>query len=88
MAKKEEERKTLDFSVVGLKQVLRELDSERIETVYLAKDADPEIRNTVLAKCRDKEVTVETVPTMKELGQLAGIEVKAAVAGIFKESLG
>ncbi len=80
MAKKELHVKTAPFHVVGLKQVMREIDGGLSVTVYLAKDADEPIRKKVLDRCAERGIPVRYVQSMKELGQMAGIEVRAAVA--------
>lgn len=82
------ELKDLKFSVVGLKQVMKSLDAEELETVYLADDTELNIRNKVLEKSRTKNIPVVHIPTMKMLGEAAGIEVKASVAGVRRPSEG
>lgn len=72
------------FSVVGLKQVMRGLDADELETVYLADDTDLSIRNKIMEKARECGVPIVHIPNMRMLGDAAGIDVKAAVAGVAK----
>ena len=44
--------------VVGLKQVLRGLDADRLSAVYLADDAEEHIRSRVIERCRMRNVPV------------------------------
>ncbi len=68
--------------VVGAKQTRRALESGKAKTVFLAQDADPRLTDAIAALCDEKGVTVERVPSMKELGRACGISVGAAIAAI------
>lgn len=71
--------------VVGAKQVKRALDAGRVQTVFLASDADPRVTGPIAEACDEKGVRAETVPSMKELGKACGISVGAAVAATVTE---
>ncbi|MGI6152644.1 MAG: ribosomal L7Ae/L30e/S12e/Gadd45 family protein [Christensenellaceae bacterium] len=79
------ELKSTGQKVVGLKQLLRELDKENVLKVYLAVDADEEIKQKVLVAARSKSLEPVWVDTMDELGDICQIDVKTACAGILKE---
>lgn len=68
--------------IIGMKQVLRALEADMLQTVYIAEDAEPHIRERILAQCALHGTETRTVSTMKELGKACGIEVGAACAGI------
>lgn len=68
--------------VVGLKQSRRAIREGEAVKVFLAQDASGQIRREITALCRTKHVACESVPTMKELGELCGITVGAAVAAV------
>lgn len=68
--------------VVGAKQTRRALRDGRAARVFLAKDADPALTESVESMSRDQQVEVEWIPTMKELGNACGIAVGAAVAAV------
>ncbi len=69
---------------VGLKQLLRGVDFQTVEMVVLAKDADENIKTQVCEICNRQNLKLETVTSMKELGEYAGISVKASVVTLFK----
>ena len=66
--------------VVGAKQTKRALRDGRAARVFLAKDADPILTESVEAMSLEHQVEVEWIATMKELGKACGIAVGAAVA--------
>jgi large subunit ribosomal protein L7A len=72
--------------VVGLKQLLRELHKDNITKVYLAEDADQELKKKVLDAAHGKNVAIESIEKMKDLGDICKIDVQTACAGILKES--
>ena len=53
--------------VVGLKQVLRGLDADRLSAVYLADDAEEHIRSRVIERCRMRNVPVIPAESMSVL---------------------
>ena len=68
--------------VVGAKQTKRALRDGRAARVFLAKDADPILTESVEAMSLEHQVEVEWIATMKELGHACGIAVGAAVAAM------
>ena len=66
--------------VVGAKQTKRALSSGQAVAVYLAEDADPRVTEAIRELCDACGVPAYDVPSMKELGQVCGIAVGAAVA--------
>ena len=67
--------------VVGAKQAKRALRDGRAARLYMAMDADP---RPLVQEAVNRQVPVQQVPTMKELGQSCGIAVGAAVAVLLK----
>lgn len=63
---------------VGLKETKKAIASG-VERVYIAEDAPAEIKGQIEAIAADK---VFYVSTMRELGALCGIDVKATCAAI------
>ena len=63
--------------VVGTKQVLRAL-----EQVFLAMDAAPALRRQVEDRAMEKQVRLTMVVSMEELGQMCGVDVPSAAAGL------
>lgn len=68
--------------VVGAKQVRRALNAGTATRVYIAVDADPALLQPLEQLAAEKNVPVEQVPTMKQLGTDCGIAVGAAVAAL------
>lgn len=65
---------------VGVKQVLKAVKEEKVNMVYIGKDAEKSIIEDLLKLCKQKGIQITYIDTMKELGKMAGIEVKAATA--------
>lgn len=70
--------------VVGVKQVKRALNSNDIEAVFIAMDAENKITDEIAKICSDKHIQVIYVENMKELGDACGIDVNAATAALLK----
>ena len=70
--------------VVGTRRLLRAIRSGEIAEAYIAQDADLYIVRQVRQECNEAGVRMVEVPTMKELGQACGVEVKTASAGLKK----
>ena len=73
----EQERARL---AVGLKET-KKVITAGCEMVYLAEDAPDAIYDEIKKMAGDK---LSIVPTMKELGRLCGIDVKASCAALRK----
>ena len=65
---------------VGIKQVLKAAKSSDITKVYVGMDAEKRVVEELINICNEKQIEIVYIETMKELGKLAGIEVRAAVA--------
>jgi large subunit ribosomal protein L7A len=66
--------------VVGIKQTIKSIKSGEGSIVYIAKDADVKLVNSVEKLAMENSVEISYVDTMKELGKLCGIDVGAATA--------
>lgn len=65
---------------VGLKQVLKAINSDEVTKVYIGKDAEKHIIDQIKSACSNKKIEIIEINTMAKLGEMAGIEVKAAAA--------
>lgn len=65
---------------VGARQLKKALVAGKVETVFLADNADPSITEPIAELCRRQEAQVLWVRTMEDLGRACGIEVGAAAA--------
>ncbi len=68
--------------VVGAKQLKKSLQKGNARHVFLAKNADPAITESLEDLCRQYTTEVSWVATMAELGRACGIEVGAAAAAV------
>ena len=76
-----EELKTAT-KVVGIKQLRKALNAGGVQKVFIAEDADPLLTDPIAERCRQLNIPVISVPTMKQLGAACSICVGAAVAAI------
>ena len=70
--------------VVGTKQVKRALTGGKVEIVYIARDTDKKISNEIIQTCKEKQIQVIYVESMKKLGEACNIDVSAASAALLK----
>lgn len=70
---------------VGLKQSLRAVEANRVQAVYIAKDAEERVVAKIIELCREKNIEIRKAESMKALGRACGIDVGTAVAAIIKE---
>ena len=70
--------------VVGLKQSRRAISGGQARTVFLAEDASRSILEEMEMLCRQNDVPLEYVPTMRQLGRVCGLSVGSAVAVAMK----
>jgi large subunit ribosomal protein L7A len=71
--------------VVGVKQSLKAIGNGEGKVVYIAKDADNKIIDSVESLVKQFSLELIYVDTMKELGKLCGIDVGAATAVILND---
>jgi len=77
--------KVAKHKVVGAKQVLKAIERDQAETVYVADDAEQRVVKPVIEQALLKHLPVEQVASMQELGRICGIKVGAAVAAVLRE---
>ncbi|MDF2685088.1 MAG: ribosomal protein L7ae-like protein [Clostridia bacterium] len=71
--------------IVGFKQGIKAIKSEDVELVYLASDASANIVIPIMRACDDAQIsTVNREHTMIQLGEMANIDVEAAVIVVLK----
>lgn len=73
------------FRVVGTGEVIKVLNAGDAERVFVARDAEQSVIESVLKLCEEKNVEVLQVESMKELGLSCGIQVGAASAALLRE---
>ena len=72
-------------TVVGVKQTQKAITKNRAKVVLVAMDADAHVTEDLTKICQEKNVPLEKVPTMAELGTACGIHVGASAAAILKD---
>ncbi len=70
---------------VGAKQTTKMLEQERAIEVYVARNADPQMREKIVHLCERTGVPVKWIDTMEELGETCGIDIGAAMAALVNE---
>lgn len=68
--------------VVGRKQTIRLLQRNEAREVFVASDASEHFTGDIISMCKEKDVGLSFVPTMKELGELADVNVKSVAVAI------
>lgn len=81
----DESLKKNDTRVVGIKQTRKALENGSVSSVIIAKDADARVLRPIMEMCRTKNIKLNEVSTMSELGKACGIEVGAAAAAILND---
>ena len=76
---------TAAAKVVGVKQSRKAIADGRAVRVFVALDAEQRVLRPIGDLCREKNVSVEEVATMAELGKACCIDVGAAVVTILAE---
>ncbi len=76
------ELKTAKNRLVGTKQVLKAIAADEVEVLYIAKDADTDIRDKILSAASGRAISVVYADNMHDLGEVCGIEVCTACAAI------
>lgn len=66
--------------IIGAKQVKNTIKAGRASRVYVASDCDPEVSEPVVKLAEQNNVPLFFISTRKELGEMCGINVKAACA--------
>ena len=72
-------------TVAGVKQTRKAITNNRAKVVLVAMDADVHVTEVLTKACLEKDVPLEKVPTMAELGTACGIHVGASAAAILKD---
>lgn len=70
---------------VGIKQLKRAVEKEKISYIVLANDAEESFKNQVEQISQQINVKVITVPKMKELGEVVGVSVPSAVVTVISD---
>ena len=64
--------------VIGIKQSTKAIKSGDGNVLYVAKDVDARMINSLIDLAQQKNIKIVEISTMKELGKISGIEVKSS----------
>lgn len=64
--------------VIGIKQCTKLLKGGEGKVLYVAKDANAKLISPIIQLAQEKKVEIVEISTMKELGKISGIDVKAS----------
>lgn len=67
---------------VGTKHTIRAIEKGQMAEVIVAEDADDRVIGRILSLCKEYEIPISYVDSMRHLGKVCGIQVNAAVVGI------
>jgi large subunit ribosomal protein L7A len=68
--------------IVGTKQTVKALKNQRVQEVFVAKDADLKLVEKVIQTAAEFQTPVSYVDSMKKLGKACDIEVGASAVAI------
>ena len=74
----------LGEKVIGIKQSTKAIQNGEGKILYVAQDADILLINPLVCLAQKKGIDIKSIETMKKLGKMCGIEVKAATALILE----
>ena len=80
-----EELRVSSNKVAGRNNVLKALKNGSAKRVYLAKDIDNFLSQTIVNNAQENNVRIVFVETRNELDKLCNISVKTATAAILKQ---
>lgn len=66
--------------IIGVKQTIKTVETDRARVVFIAKDADEKVTLDLKELCNKKSIEIIYVDSMKQLGRACGIEVRASAA--------
>ena len=80
----EKQLKNKEKVLIGLRETVRALLEDRIQTVILTEDADVHVKERIFPLCQQKGIAVQSYPAKKQLGEFLNIDVSAAVVSVLK----
>lgn len=70
--------------LVGYKQTMKAIKSEKVQKVIIAKDCDEMLLEKIKACALEFGCEILYTESMQELGKLCGIELKTSCASVLK----
>ncbi len=72
--------------VTGRKQTLRAIQSGKAKAVFIAKDAQEDLRVEIVTACKAAEIDCIEADSMRQLGAAAGIRVGASACAVLSST--
>jgi len=69
---------------IGLKESIKALKADRVEVLFIAKDADGFVLRRPIKMAEENGIKIIEVPTKEALGKLCKIDISAAIAVVIK----
>ncbi|NIK80154.1 large subunit ribosomal protein L7A [Paenibacillus castaneae] len=70
---------------VGAKQTMKMLELQRAIEIYVARDADPQMKAKVVHLSERTGVPIKWIDSMEKLGETCGIDIGAAMAALVND---
>jgi len=70
--------------VTGSRATIKAIEGERVQAVFVAADAEKRVIQPIKEACAAHGIAFTEVPSMRELGQAACLQVSAAAAAVLK----
>lgn len=71
--------------IVGMKQTVRAIEENRVNIVFVAKDAQKDVIDKIVKIAIFNNVDIQYVDNMIQLGKACEVDVKTATAALVKE---
>lgn len=71
--------------IIGVRETTKAIKKDIVSQVVFAKDAASDVIDPILKECNKKSIQIQEFGTMKELGEICGIRVGAAVVALLKD---
>lgn len=71
--------------IAGMNSVLRSLEADIVEKVFLSREADSFLLDAVMQAVKPREIPVEWADNSVQLGRACAVSRKTAVAAILKK---
>ena len=76
--------RNVEKKVIGIKQCTKLLKSDEGKVLYVAKDANAKLISPIIQLAKEKNINIVEISTMKELGEISGIDVKSSTVLILE----
>jgi len=71
--------------IMGSKQTLKAVQRGQVKVVYIAADAEKRVTEPIEQACKDNDIIIIEVDSMRNLGRTCGIYVGCASAAIIED---